>query len=417
MKRYCCLILLSLATTLSVVAQETADSLQTEPVIEDSASFVQVGMLVAEPSYQHPQSSFGHAFLRMQCPSEGLDYCFSMESGDYEGFLDICLGNYPNRLVCIPTEEYITSFNDEGRCVTEYPLNLRLEEAQRLWRLLDETCASGSSPYHDFFHHGCSQELVRLLVQALDGSIELGKASEAFGNTILVIGNQNLPADSWLHLTTFLLTTDGTDRQLSPLEKTLIPCIIPSLFSDARVVEADGSSRQLLQDKPPRMFSPHKPQPEEASMPLWVWFALLLAATLLISFAAHQWKCEGIRRFAFGWDVVLFVAYNTITFTLLILAALSTLPTLHGWNWNFLLYNPLPLVLWLYSCWHPQGRRLRVFYRCYAVWTALFIGGMLFVGDHQILEQYLLALCFGSRCLFKAGSYPLQTKQINNNPQ
>lgn len=399
MKRHCFLILFGLMMALPVIGQESTDSPPMEPVIEDSASFVQVGMLVAAPSYQHPQSAFGHAFLRMQCPSEGLDYCFSMESGNYEGFLDICTGNYPNRLVCIPSEEYILSFYGEGRSVEEYPLNLRVEEAQRLWRLLDETCARGESPYHDFFHHGCSQELVRLLIQALDGRLEFGEAARRYDGTLFTLGNRLLPASCWLHLLPSLLsTTEGTDRTLTDLEKSAFPLILPELLSDACIVEADSTLRPLLKPLPPHCELLYTPYPVDTPLPLWVWFALALALTILISVIAW-WGGKPWNRLGLALDVVLFVLYNGIVFTLLTLCLLSTLPTIHGWNWNFLLYNPLPLLVWLYSCWRPLGRYWRFVYGGYAVWTALFVCGMLLVGGHQIPEQYLLALCFGCRCL------------------
>lgn len=378
-----------------------------EPVISDSADFIRASLMVGEPSQAHIQSIFGHAFLRMQCPSDRLDFCFSMESGNYEGFRDICVGHYPNRLAVVPTEDYLKIFLDEGRWVREYPLNLTLHEGQRLWQLLDETSMAGDSPYHDYFHHGCSQEIMRFLTQCLDGQLVYGERAKAYGNTIFTLGNQQLPRGSWVRMVPSMLsTTDGTDRILSDAEKTMIPSIIPDLLSDAMVVEADGTQRSILRDASPVQFLPSEPQVIGSAIPAYVWYLCGLLVVLVLSLLAFRWPLYG--RLA---DGVLFVVYLAIVFVLLYVCAVSTLPTTSGWNWNYLIYNPLPLLLWLWGRFRalPWVR----IYRFYALWIVIFLLAMTVVGGHLILEQYLLATSFALRCLFKS-FYPFQRAIVAN---
>lgn len=367
---------------------------------------VKTSLMIAEPTHQQVQSSFGHAFLRLQYPAAALDYCFSMESGDYEGFLDICTGHYPNRLVAVPTAEYLQSYDHEGRTVTEYMLNLNQGEAKRLWKFLDNTSAQGVSPYHDYFHHGCSQEILHYLTLNLDGDLVYGEAAKQYGNTIFLIGNQTLPANSWVHLTSLLFSTDGTDRQLTDAEKTLIPHIIPTLLSDAVIKGLDGTCRPILRDEVPVIYPPSQHFAPNTAPPVYVWFLLALGLVLLISLLDVCCSVAPVRALGRFLDVSLFILYQVIVLGMLIISILSTLPTTSGWNWNYLIYNPLPLVIWLYDLWRPLSARRRAnLYIYYALWLTAFMVAMFVIGDHFLIEQYLLALMFNVRCLFKAYKY------------
>lgn len=380
------ILLLWLSLTVSAMGQEVATSL-----------------MIAEPTHRQVQSSFGHAFLRLQYPSAALDYCFSMESGDYEGFLDICTGHYPNRLVAVPTAEYLQTFDREGREVSEYALNLRQEEARRLWKFLDHTTAQGLSPYHDYFHHGCSQEIMRYVALYLDGELVYGKAAQQYGNTIFAIGNQTLPANSWVHLTSLLFSTDGTDRTLTEAEKTLIPYIIPTLLSDAVVKDSDGTCRPILKGEAPIIYQPAQHYAPNTAPPIYVWFLLALGLIIAISILEVWYPTKSLQTLGCFLDGSLFILYQAIAFGTLLIGILSTLPTTSGWNWNYLIYNPLPLLIWLYDKWCPLSIRRRAnIYICYALWLIAFMVAMFIVGDHFLLEQYLLALMFTIRCCFKA---------------
>lgn len=362
----------------------------------DTIPFLKASLMIGEPSDIYPQTVFGHAFLRLQCPSAGLDNCFSMESGNYEGFRDICTGNYPNRLVAIRAEEYITSFDKEGRTLTEYALNLTQEEIQHLWQYLDEKVQSGDSPYHDFFHHGCSQEIIRFLQANIDGTIQYGERAKTYGNTLYALGVQTLPRNSLIRFPfVMLLSTDGTDAKIKDDEKTAVPYIIPDLFSDACIVMTDGSQRPVLvEGVSPVVHQPAEHRPASTSWPLYVWFALVLFAVLILSLVGMRWPTLGRVL-----DVLVFAAYLLLVAALLYVGLKSTLPTTSGWNWNYLIYNPVPLLVWLYGL----LRKLpwRSIYLCYTLWILLFLITMFVVGGHYVLEQYLLALTFAVRCLFR----------------
>lgn len=374
-----------------------------EPLIEDSANFIRAYLMVGEASHLYPQCAFGHAFLRLQSPPNNLDYCFSMESGKFEGFFDICLGNYPNRLVPVPTAVYLKNFDNEGRTVTAYPLDITLEEGQRLWKLLDNTALAGISPYHDFFHHGCSHEIIALLEKGVGGQIVFGKGAREYDGTLFTLGDRLLAFNSPMRLPPFMLmTTDGSDRQLSDMDKTTFPTILPTILGDATIVKPDGTRHGLFkQGAEPVVFRP-KQTIVNTAWPFYLWFGLLLLLTVvacgLVLLLPRQWSV----RLADVWGVVLFVLYNVLTFILLFFCLFSSLPTIHGWNWNFLVYNLIPLGVWLVSLFRPFSDRLwRRIHLGYALWLCAFMVVMWAWGGHQIMEQYLLVGTFAAYCFFR----------------
>ncbi|MBR6963427.1 MAG: DUF4105 domain-containing protein [Prevotella sp.] len=403
MIRLAVLKFLCLIAFVPVLAQNEP-SVQAEPLIEDSANFVRAWLMVAEPSHLFPQTAFGHAFLRMQSPPNNLDYCFSMESGKFEGFFDICLGHYPNRLIPTPSAEYLRQFSVEGRIVTAYPLNISLEEGQHLWQLLDETAVAGDSPYHDFFHHGCSHEIVDLLERGLGGRIVFGPAARQYDGTLFSLGDRLMAANHPIRMAPFMLmTTDGSDRPLTDMDKTTFPTILPDILGDATVEKADGTRHAIFKPSAaPEVISPPQ-RAVSTAWPLGAWLGLLLAVTVVVCGVALLVRRRWSERCAHVWCVVLFVLYCLLTLIIHFFCLLSSLPTIHGWNWNLLIYNLIPIAVWIVGrLRHFTLRQWRTVYLGYGVWLCLFMAVMALWGGHQIAEQHLLTATFAVGCLYRA---------------
>ena len=384
--------------------QESADSVgQQEIVIRDSANFVKASLMIAEQSHRYLQSAFGHAFLRMRCDEAGLDYCFSMENYEKETLFNICTTQNLNHLVAIPTEEYMKPYDMEGRVVVEYPLNICVKEGQRLWQILDSICMNVQTS-QDIFRHGCSKEIMWLTEWGLGGTIVYGENAKKLGDTMFILGREALPINSWVRiLAAPFLTTEATDRKLTDAEKGIFPTLLPSLLADARLVKPDGESRPALKDTPPIVHQPKNRTPESQALPIYVWFALLFLFTLVVNLVGMYGTGKWARCLSKATDAGLFLLYNLILLAMVVVCWRSTLPTTSGWNWNYLIYNPIPLLVWFYGyfrglchgCWRKT-------YLAYACWLCLYMVVMFIVGDHLILEQYLLIGTFSARCLFKA---------------
>ena len=146
-------ILLSLFLTLTLQAQEEQkDSTQASLPTDVYAYYVVVtpGNTLA--------SLFGHAAIRMSCPSAGLDYCFTIKTPEIsDEFFDILFGHLRVGLVPEETAMFRDDYIKDGRGITEYRLNLTLDETRHLWKTLDDQVARELYLDLDYVNNGCTQ--------------------------------------------------------------------------------------------------------------------------------------------------------------------------------------------------------------------------------------------------------------------
>ena len=128
-------------------------------------NFVTASLIVAEPS-NVIYSVMGHCALRMECPSEQLDYCFTLESDTQLGdFIKFFSGKCMARVVSVPTPDYLQTFTTEGREVKQYPLNLHIKEKQLLWKNLDDEEMTPPHLRFDFLNTNCMMMSILMIEQ------------------------------------------------------------------------------------------------------------------------------------------------------------------------------------------------------------------------------------------------------------
>ena len=132
--------------------------------------FVLVSLCIADPTDQSQDylGMTGHAFLRLQCPTFGLDYCFSYESERIKGQLwDYLTGKLKMGMFAIPTDEYIEDYRVWKRAVHEYRINMPPEAEQRLWEQMDNHMMSEKDMQMNLVKFGCTNTLMRYVDKAL----------------------------------------------------------------------------------------------------------------------------------------------------------------------------------------------------------------------------------------------------------
>lgn len=367
-----------------------------QPVITDSANFVRASVMIASPDYNRLQSSFGHMFLRMECPSLDVDYCFSFESDNSPGMFAIFIGNYNVHLVRVPTRDYVSSF-DTTRTITAYPLNLRLEEIQRLWQRLDEIARLSVYPKHDYFHHGCSQEIMNILYTVIDGTVLFDESQLPEGRTIHQLGCACSPADCPTLLMATLGSTESTDHILSPKQRMLEPVLVPIFLRAASIEDRAGNIRPLLRPYGPNDEWTTPPTPYQPGFPIWGMLTIVIA--LLVLIGVGEYFSVVPRWLSLTTDVVVATAYILIALLLLVVCTFSSLPTTSGWSWHLLVYNPLPIVA-VALC---MTERFRPYLRWLMLVLAAAFGGymlvMAVIGDKMNSVQYLVLTIFALRAL------------------
>lgn len=366
------------------------------PLSVDSADFVRASIMIASPDYSRLQSSFGHMFLRMECPTYGVDYCFSFESEDSPGMFSIFTGNYNVSLLRAATCDYVSTY-DSARTITAYPLNLRLEEEQRLWQRLDEIASLPIYPKHDYFHHGCSQEIMNILYSIIDGTVIFDEAKLPKEKTIHQLGCACSPSDCPTLLMATLGSIESTDYVLSPKQRLLEPVLVPTFLQAASIRDRQGNIRPLLLPYGPNDEWTTQPTPYQSGFPIWGMLSIVIALLVLIAVGEYvhlvpQWL-------SLATDGIVATAYVLITLLLLVVCSFSSLPTTSGWSWHLLVYNLLPIIavaLCMTKRFRPYLPSLMLIFT--AVWV-LYMLVMAVIGGKMNCVQYLLLIIFALRAL------------------
>lgn len=400
-----------LAALLLVVArpaqaqQIDPDLLHRDSLIAGSQSqdFITASLLVITPG-DEIYSAFGHTALRMQCPSKGLDYCFSFQTDEsWAGYLAFMAGQSNAGFVPILTSEFLPPYRRDGRGITQYALNLTPQEKQELWRNLDQDMLQGSYRKFNLLQNNCASMSDYKLEEIL------GK----FGEEIVV--NQWPQAHSlingegvkWLSrrrpwAQVVFMTFMGTEADIYwPQEQRLSPELIASVLQHSVIRpygETSGTSSRPVLTGQQQQIMPCR-NAYDASHE---WFTptvagiAVLALTLLIAalLMRHPKRCLATRVLAWAGAV----AYLLFSLFLLYVTLVSGLFGTH-WNWLLLPFNPLPLLLWLIG--RHKAWRWRLWAGCAVVLVA-FVVIVPFVTCQLLPFHYLVAASLAVICAAKA---------------
>ena len=329
-------LLLLLAGTFSVSAQivdaegQYVDTVFNDNVDRTAEDFVIASLLVADPGTVM-YSVLGHACLRLQCPTFGMDYCFSYESeGVQNRVLDFLAGQLMMGLFAIPVEDYCAQYREEGRGVYEYTLNLPIEVKRELWRVLDEHLAEGIRLPYDYYHRGCATTAMEFVKEALDETVivydrSLYKNSPTARELCIKHSQRAL----WVQFFALFIVGNEADEPLVGDKQLIIPTDLVHAWQQAKV-----NGEPLLASEPTVLVA-GKPQTSDT------WFTPMVLAILLLvlSIANLLWK-----RSYFDW--LMLAAQTIIGCGMIYLICFSDL-CCTDWNWLIVPFNPLPLI-----CWH-----------------------------------------------------------------
>lgn len=148
--------------------------------------FVQVSLMVADPTDWRDDvlGTNGHAFLRLECPTFNLDYCFSYEGENVnDNIFRYLTGKTKMGMFAIPTDEYLEDYRKWNRSVHAYHLAMPPEAEQRLWEVMDKHLTPGLTLRQDLDKYGCANTAVRYVKQAL-GDTKIDYAEEDKGSKL-----------------------------------------------------------------------------------------------------------------------------------------------------------------------------------------------------------------------------------------
>jgi len=376
-------VLALLSTWVSGAHSSPNDSVK---VLPDSSNFVTASLVIAEPLHAL-YSVFGHATLRMECPSYGLDYVFTFESDPNFGtFMTGIAGKAKAKYVAVPTDTFIRDTRMEGRGLKQYRLNLTHHEKQELWRLLDQELAAGDYRNFNLLTDNCLTSSILNVERSLIGEhLEWGPMrypqTHSDGH-VLRYAAQHSPWAEFLFIT-FIGT--GYDHW-SMMESRIMPATIAQMLREAKLInDSTGASRFVITDPGTTLVESSGKDRATPITPNMV-FGCLLLLTLLITLA--EWKLHWYRA-ARIYDILLVAAQSFVCLLMLYVTFFSEL-FVTQWNWYLVVFLPLPLLFW-------QIRNKRTALQCwlgYSIVLVLFILSTPFDGvldwSHQLITGSLL---------------------------
>ena len=221
------------------VAERNAQQGFNDTIDRLADDFVLVSLCIADPTDQSQDylGITGHAFLRLQCPTFGLDYCFSYESEKIKGQLwDYLTGNLKMGMFAISTDEYIQDYRVWQRAVHEYRINMPPEAEQRLWEQMDNHMLTEQEMQMDLIKFGCANTILRYVERALAPSqIDYNWPEKYLTKSAMEIMEEHLENYPWTLLSLRLTAGKKINRKTTPKEKVIFPTDLLEVWSTATI--------------------------------------------------------------------------------------------------------------------------------------------------------------------------------------
>lgn len=364
---------------------------------------VMASLLVASPGRLIYQAG-GHAAIRLQCPEYRLDNVFTYETNS-EALVKQLLGQAKGRYNALVFDEYIATFSKEGREVREYPLNLTDPQIRTLWRILDEAVAEGGEDNFNIRWVNCNSRTMDKIVEAL-GTDEIVMNETYYtlmtnAELLRAILKQESPWSAMIFNIGCGADADGVDSWRT----RMVPLIMGDYFRDGTIQSVDGTSRPILASES-TVVSAGSGNGWTTIVTPTVLCVIMLILALAVSGADMAGR---FPRVVYVFDCI-FLSMQTIGSIGLILLAVIPASVGAAWNWMFLPFNILPVVVWITARKRAFCRR---FYIVYGIICVLFIGAPLFTTEADLWSS-LLSTAIAVRVLSHYVPHIYKSETIKN---
>ena len=385
------------------VSNDTISANSGEKLLPDSSNLAIVSLLIASPG-EEGFYALGHSALRLKSPVHNLDYCYSYNTIEEPGPLFNTLllaGLMKAAYEPVPYDTYMARYINEHRGVTEYTLNLTLHEKQVLWRLMDQQVKKGHTLPFDFMFNNCTSTIFRSVSTIMQREdFEFPQVEP------LTLETRDCFADiykdtPWLEFMGMTFLTAYAHEKL-PIDIMICPELWAKLLPQTYIVGLDGNRRLALAE-PARKLLDNQLQVVPSPWTPTLVFALLLVVALLVT--AAQWVLHW-KRLPRIFDTTLFICH-AITAAYLLYASCTLMFGIF-WNWMLVVFNFIPLLLWLIGRNKKWHRRVWLAYA--AVILAMMVFLPLYTGNpefpHQFIFATLLVRCVSKHFERKANTTP-----------
>lgn len=385
--------------TWSQPSEEKSSVCDTIVVDRAADNFVIASLLICEPSSERFYSVFGHASIRLQCPTFDLDYVFTYSSENLDEAFLYLAGKRMMGLMEVPTDSFIAG---EFRGIREYPMQLPPQVKTELWRVFDTHAMEGSVPY-DCVRGSCARMIYSYLTEAIASvdsiRVEGPVWSEDFEMTIRELNHKYTYESPWNGvLYSAIVGFPYIDKvDLPNAEKLVYPKLLVDVLQTTTINDVPilGSQYEMLRVKPQIQRGWFTP----------IVCGIIILLLSLLSFAAPFVHNAKLTRLAEVWDIILLVVVTVIGTLMSYLVLFSHLPHTE-WNWLIVPYNLLPAILWHWR---------RHWTLPYSILLIIWVIAMS-VYPHQMVEpiHLLFAISFALILIKNSNIYEKYVKKYEN---
>lgn len=350
--------------TVGTKTVEATDTVGTEGakgsgIMSTDPDFVHASILFISPDKSHIATYYGHVAMRLQCPSEGMDYAFTFEGNPMVSAVQLIAGLDRLAYMPAPFHQFLDLYDGEGRDVYEYDLNLTLDEKRNLWRLVDQYVKKGPYLQNDYLNTGCAMETASFVRTSIDGRVVYDSFIDNIGDTQHTIIERHTDRGGWFRLFLYIFASTDCDRRLTAEQRLVLPADMEQAWKGASIEGKDSSMRPLLSKLEPTVYkaATHMPQPDNLYPTYWV-FGIVLAVVALV--CVLQICRRGGTLIGRTVDTVLLCAVSVIAVIMMGTYIVSDIPAASGWNPHFVVYNLVPLLVYIagrYKDFPPIGWR------------------------------------------------------------
>ena len=223
---------------ISVAERNAAQGLN-DTIDRLAPDFVIVSLCIADPTDQSQDylGMTGHAFLRLQCPTFGLDYCCSYESERIKGQVwDYLTGKLKMGMFSVNTDEYLEDYRIWQRAVHEYRMNIPSDAKLRLWEQMDGHVSLERELQMDLIKFGCANTVLRYVEKALSPTqIEYNWPEKFYTLSAMEIAHEHMRNYPWSYLVMYVIAYGEFSQLESPKQKIIFPTDLLEVWSQSTI--------------------------------------------------------------------------------------------------------------------------------------------------------------------------------------
>ena len=359
--------------------------------LSDDPNFIQASLLITSQG-DLPHQIFGHATLRMECPTHNFDRVFSFNNNTSDDYFKMLTSESLGMIQEGETKDYINETREEGRQLVSYPLNLTLDQKARLWEVLDSLKTTPERPFNAFGDHCFSVAAEALQIAISPDYIDWNEPTfqkNTYGNLLRLSENGTYP---WNYV--LLNLSFGTKEELKGVWKEYVyPTIFEKEYNQFYIYSPNGTKKPLISGSPKILLNlkeeqkPNRPTPIETSL-------IVLAITLMVT--VFQYLRKGrIAGAVLDWTFWIFITALGVAIALLTFS--SRLETT-GWNWLLIIFNPIAWIpIFIYRKNYATLKKIWIFYAAVLVIFATFIN---FLAPSIDISFRIFAISLAVRCIW-----------------